>query len=242
MFVSLRPHRVFWITAIVMLLIAWASPVEAQQRGQLVLDQGLVKISNGSRVRIYKTIGTNVLLNVDDRIHTASNSTARVILSSGDEVVTLKANTVFKVEDANETKGESNTRLLTGNLTFEVNPNRSLVNGRKREFKIRTVTAVIGVRGSKGGVEFSPETGETALEAESGEIYAVPPELEGDSDAEISVPPGESVSLTQEAIKLPGARTAISKNAAISKTRKTNQWFHRCSSRRFNGSDHSLCQ
>ena len=102
MFVSLRPHKAIWITAILLLLIALASPVEAQQRGQLVLDQGMVKVSNGSRVRIYKTIGTNVLLNVDDRIHTASNSAARVILSSGDEVVALKANTVFKVEDENE--------------------------------------------------------------------------------------------------------------------------------------------
>ena len=107
MFVSRRPYRAFWITAIAMLLIAWASPVEAQQRGQLVLDQGMVKVSNGSRVRIYKTIGTNVLLNVDDQVHTAKNSTARVILSSGDEVVTLRSNTVFRVEDQNE--AESNT-------------------------------------------------------------------------------------------------------------------------------------
>ncbi len=102
MFVSLRPHRATWITAIVMLLIALALPVEAQQRGQLVLDQGLVKVSNGPKVRIYNVPGTTVLLSVDDQVHTARNSAARVILSSGDEVVTLQANTVFKVEKENE--------------------------------------------------------------------------------------------------------------------------------------------
>ena len=223
MFVSLQPHRAVWITAIVMLLIALALPVEAQQRGQLVLDQGLVKVSNGPKVRIYNVPGTTVLLSVDDQIHTARNSAARVILSSGDEVVTLQANTVFKVEKENELAAESNTRLLTGNLTFEINPNRALVNGRKREFKIRTVTAVVGVRGSEGDVGFDPATGETAVVANEGDIYVVPPDLEGDELAQIPVPPGSDVSLTQETIKLPGADKPVAKEEAVAKTREENK-------------------
>ena len=223
MFVSLRPHRVIWITAILLLLIALASPVEAQQRGQLVLDRGLVKVSNGPKVRIYNVPGTTVLLSVDDQVHTARNSAARVILSSGDEVVTLKANTVFKVEDENEIEAESNTRLLTGNLTFEINPNRALVNGRKREFKIRTVTAVVGVRGSEGDVGFDPATGETEVVANEGDIYVVPPDLEGDELAQIPVPPGSDVSLTQETIKLPGADKPVAKEEAVAKTREENK-------------------
>ncbi len=223
MFVSLRPHRAVWITAIVMLLIALALPVEAQQRGQLVLDQGLVKVSNGPKVRIYNIPGTTVLLSVDDQIHTARNSAARVILSSGDEVVTLQANTVFKVEKENELAAESNTRLLTGNLTFEINPNRALVNGRKREFKIRTVTAVVGVRGSEGNVGFDPATGETAVVANEGDIYVVPPDLEGDELAQIPVPPGSDVSLTQETIKLPGADKPVAKEEAVAKTREEHK-------------------
>ena len=223
MFVSLRPHRATWITAIVMLLIALALPVEAQQRGQLVLDQGLVKVSNGPKVRIYNVPGTTVLLSVDDQVHTARNSAARVILSSGDEVVTLQANTVFKVEKENELAAESNTRLLTGNLTFEINPNRALVNGRKREFKIRTVTAVVGVRGSEGDVGFDPATGETAVVANEGDIYVVPPDLEGDELAQIPVPPGSDVSLTQETIKLPGADKPVAKEEAVAKTREENK-------------------
>ena len=223
MFVSLRPHRAIWITAILLLLIALASPVEAQQRGQLVLDQGLVKVSNGPKVRIYNVPGTTVLLSVDDQVHTARNSAARVILSSGDEVVTLQANTVFKVEKENELAAESNTRLLTGNLTFEINPNRALVNGRKREFKIRTVTAVVGVRGSEGDVGFDPATGETAVVANEGDIYVVPPDLEGDELAQIPVPPGSDVSLTQETIKLPGADKPVAKEEAVAKTREENK-------------------
>ncbi|NBV43880.1 MAG: hypothetical protein EBR97_02740 [Firmicutes bacterium] len=223
MFVSLRPHRAVWITAIVMLLVALALPVEAQQRGQLVLDQGLVKVSNGPKVRIYNVPGTTVLLSVDDQVHTARNSAARVILSSGDEVVTLQANTVFKVEKENELAAESNTRLLTGNLTFEINPNRALVNGRKREFKIRTVTAVVGVRGSEGDVGFDPATGETAVVANEGDIYVVPPDLEGDELAQIPVPPGSDVSLTQETIKLPGADKPVAKEEAVAKTREENK-------------------
>ena len=78
------------------------------------------------------------------------------------------------MEDENEIEAESNTRLLTGNLTFEINPNRALVNGRKREFKIRTVTAVVGVRGSEGDVGFDPATGETEVVANEGDIYVVP--------------------------------------------------------------------
>jgi flagellar biosynthesis GTPase FlhF len=206
-----------------MLLIALALPVEAQQRGQLVLDQGLVKVSNGPKVRIYNVPGTTVLLSVDDQVHTARNSAARVILSSGDEVVTLQANTVFKVEKENELAAESNTRLLTGNLTFEINPNRALVNGRKREFKIRTVTAVVGVRGSEGDVGFDPATGETAVVANEGDIYVVPPDLEGDELAQIPVPPGSDVSLTQETIKLPGADKPVAKEEAVAKTREENK-------------------
>jgi hypothetical protein len=206
-----------------MLLIALALPVEAQQRGQLVLDQGLVKVSNGPKVRIYNVPGTTVLLSVDDQVHTARNSAARVILSSGDEVVTLQANTVFKVEKENELAAESNTRLLTGNLTFEINPNRALVNGRKREFKIRTVTAVVGVRGSEGNVGFDPATGETAVVANEGDIYVVPPDLEGDELAQIPVPPGSDVSLTQETIKLPGADKPVAKEEAVAKTREENK-------------------
>ena len=223
MFVSLRPHRAIWITAILLLLIALASPVEAQQRGQLVLDRGLVKVSNGPKVRIYNVPGTTVLLSVDDQVHTARNSSARVILSSGDEVVTLQANTVFKVEDENEIEAESNTRLLTGNLTFEINPNRALVNGRKREFKIRTVTAVVGVRGSEGDVGFDPATGETEVVANEGDIYVVPPDLEEDELAQIPVPPGSDVSLTQETIKLPGADKPVAKEEAVAKTREENK-------------------
>ncbi|MEC7193629.1 MAG: FecR family protein, partial [SAR324 cluster bacterium] len=211
------------LTAILLLLIALASPVEAQQRGQLVLDRGLVKVSNGPKVRIYNVPGTTVLLSVDDQVHTARNSAARVILSSGDEVVTLKANTVFKVEDENEIEAESNTRLLTGNLTFEINPNRALVNGRKREFKIRTVTAVVGVRGSEGDVGFDPATGETEVVANEGDIYVVPPDLEGDELAQIPVPPGSDVSLTQETIKLPGADKPVAKEEAVAKTREENK-------------------
>jgi len=206
-----------------MLLVALALPVEAQQRGQLVLDQGLVKVSNGPKVRIYNVPGTTVLLSVDDQVHTARNSAARVILSSGDEVVTLQANTVFKVEKENELAAESNTRLLTGNLTFEINPNRALVNGRKREFKIRTVTAVVGVRGSEGDVGFDPATGETAVVANEGDIYVVPPDLEGDELAQIPVPPGSDVSLTQETIKLPGADKPVAKEEAVAKTREENK-------------------
>ena len=98
MFVSLQPYKAIWITAILMLLIALASPVEAQQRGQLILDRGLAKVSNDSKVRIYNVPGTTVLLSVGDQVHAARNSAARVILSSGDEVVTVRDQTIFRID------------------------------------------------------------------------------------------------------------------------------------------------
>jgi hypothetical protein len=197
------------------------APAQAQQRGQLVLDQGLVKVSNGSRVRIYNEPGTTVLIEVGDQIHTARDSQVRLVLSSGDEIVSLGANTVFQVDAA--TAEDSSTRLLTGDLKFEINPNRPLVNGKKRQFKIRTVTAVVGVRGSEGDVGFDPSTGETSVVAAAGDIYVVPPELEGDTLAEISIPPGQDVSLTQESIKLPGADKPVSKEEAVAQTRESNK-------------------
>jgi DNA segregation ATPase FtsK/SpoIIIE-like protein len=145
-----------------------------------------------------------------------------VILSSGDEVVTLQANTVFKVENENEIAAESNTRLLTGNLTFEINPNRALVNGRKREFKIRTVTAVVGVRGSEGDIRFDPATGETEVVAVEGDIYIVPPEFEGDELAQIQVDPGSDVSMTQETVQIAGAKP-IAKEQAVASAREENK-------------------
>ena len=219
MFVSLRPHRAVWITAIVMLLIALALPVEAQQRGQLVLDQGLVKVSNGPKVRIYNVPGTTVLLSVDDQIHTARNSAARVILSSGDEVVTLQANTVFKVE--NESNEESNTRLLTGNLNIEVNPNRALINGRKRPFKVRTVTAVVGVRGTNLETSFDPATGETETTVLEGTVTVEVADLEGDESAAFPVEAGQSMAVKPDGIRPPGAVEFSPVEKAVTERRET---------------------
>ena len=219
MFVSLQPHRAVWITAIVMLLIALALPVEAQQRGQLVLDQGLVKVSNGPKVRIYNVPGTTVLLSVDDQIHTARNSAARVILSSGDEVVTLQANTVFKVE--NESNEESNTRLLTGNLNIEVNPNRALINGRKRPFKVRTVTAVVGVRGTNLETSFDPATGETETTVLEGTVTVEVAELEGDESAAFPVEAGQSMAVKPDGIRPPGAVEFSPVEKAVTERRET---------------------
>lgn len=219
MFVSLRPHRAVWITAIVMLLIALALPVEAQQRGQLVLDQGLVKVSNGPKVRIYNVPGTTVLLSVDDQVHTARNSAARVILSSGDEVVTLQANTVFKVE--NESNEESNTRLLTGNLNIEVNPNRALINGRKRPFKVRTVTAVVGVRGTNLETSFDPATGETETTVLEGTVTVEVADLEGDESAAFPVEAGQSMAVKPDGIRPPGAVEFSPVEKAVTERRET---------------------
>ncbi len=219
MFVSLRPHKAIWITAILLLLIALASPVEAQQRGQLVLDRGLVKVSNGPKVRIYNVPGTTVLLSVDDQVHTARNSAARVILSSGDEVVTLQANTVFKVE--NESNEESNTRLLTGNLNIEVNPNRALINGRKRPFKVRTVTAVVGVRGTNLETSFDPATGETETTVLEGTVTVEVAELEGDESAAFPVEAGQSMAVKPDGIRPPGAVEFSPVEKAVTERRET---------------------
>ena len=219
MFISLRPHGAVWITALVMLLIALASPVEAQQRGQLVLDRGLVKVSNGPKVRIYNVPGTTVLLSVDDQVHTARNSAARVILSSGDEVVTLQANTVFKVE--NESNEESNTRLLTGNLNIEVNPNRALINGRKRPFKVRTVTAVVGVRGTNLETSFDPATGETETTVLEGTVTVEVAELEGDESAAFPVEAGQSMAVKPDGIRPPGAVEFSPVEKAVTERRET---------------------
>ena len=216
MFVSLQPHRAIWITAILLLLIALASPVEAQQRGQLVLDRGLVKVSNDSKVRIYNVPGTTVLLSVGDQVHAARNSAARVILSSGDEVVTIRDQTIFRIEEAN--KEESNTRLLIGNIAFNVNPNRPLINGRKRSFNIRTVTAVLGIRGTDGeaiktetGVQFELNSGSADIEIPGSEI-------------KIEIGAGESAEVQDSGpIKLPGETKFRSRKAALKQEEKKQE-------------------
>ncbi len=110
------------------------------------LYEGRIKLQLGAQVRFVSHQDAQnpltVKLILGERIQTGQSTRAEVILRGGEEIIQLRAGSLFTVNEVNEV--ETKLAIPIGKAAFRVDPERRL----KRRFEVRTVTAVIGVRGT----------------------------------------------------------------------------------------------
>ena len=110
------------------------------------LYEGRIKLQLGAQVRFVSHQDAQnpltVKLILGERIQTGQSTRAEVILRGGEEIIQLRAGSLFTVNEVNEV--ETKLVIPIGKAAFRVDPKHRL----KRRFEVRTVTAVIGVRGT----------------------------------------------------------------------------------------------
>jgi len=159
--------------------------VVSAQVAELTLKKGLVKIIRGEDVQIINKLGTRLPLRNGDHVQTGANSKAEIILKFSKEVIQLSSRSFFEVDDVNAE--QSKIALLTGKGQFKI-PKKKLTKKRKKpRFKVRTVTALIGVKGT----EFVMGTGneQTSLLTLSGEVTMAPVSA---PDIEVTIPQNQA--------------------------------------------------
>ena len=166
--------------------------VVSAQVAELTLKKGLVKIIRGEDVQIINKLGTRLPLRNGDHVQTGANSKAEIILKFSKEVIQLSSRSFFEVDDVNAE--QSKIALLTGKGQFKI-PKKKLTKKRKKpRFKVRTVTALIGVKGT----EFVMGTGneQTSLLTLSGEVTMAPVSA---PDIEVTIPQNQASTVVQGA-------------------------------------------
>ena len=166
------------------LLLAFGGTVSAQV-ADLELRKGLVKIIRGDDVQIINKLGFKLPLLNGDRVQTGANSKAVITLIFSKEVIQLSSRSFFEVDDVNEV--QSKIALLTGKGQFKIPKNKLKRKSKKPYFKVRTVTALIGVKGT----EFVMGTGneQTSLLTLSGEVTMAPVSA---PDIEVVIPQNQA--------------------------------------------------
>ena len=165
---------------------------------ELELELGLVKIMRAGQVMVFSKIGSKIPLQLKDDVQTGAGSKAIIRLPKKDETIQLGSRSFFGLD--NLTEDQTKVSLLTGKGQFKVTPKKSARKtirrkGRKRDrFKIRTVTAVVGVRGTEFVLGASGS--QTNLLTITGLVTIAPVEA---PDIEVEVP-GNQVSQVQQGL------------------------------------------
>ena len=173
------------------LFMVFANVISAQV-AELNLKKGLAKIIRGDDVQIINKLGIRLPLRNGDHVQTGANSKAEITLKFNKEVIHLSSRSFFEVDDINAE--QSKIALLTGKGQFKI-PKKKLSKKRKKpRFNVRTVTAVIGVRGT----EFVMGTGneQTSLLTLSGEVTMAPISA---PDIEVVIPQNQASTVVQGA-------------------------------------------
>ncbi len=173
------------------LFMGFATVISAQV-AELNLKKGLAKIIRGDDVQIINKLGIRLPLRNGDHVQTGANSKAEITLKFNKEVIHLSSRSFFEVDDVNAE--QSKIALLTGKGQFKI-PKKKLSKKRKKpRFKVRTVTAVVGVRGT----EFVMGTGneQTSLLTLSGEVLMAPVSA---PDIEVVIPQNQASTVVQGA-------------------------------------------
>ena len=142
----------FSIITCLFFLVLFIQPVAAEE-AELELEMGLVKIMRAGKALVFNEKGSKIPLLLKDEIQTGANSKAQIRLPGKDETIKLGSRSFFGLD--NLTEDQTQVSLLTGKGQFKVTPRKSArkplrqKGKRRNRFKIRTVTAVVGVRGTE---------------------------------------------------------------------------------------------
>ena len=127
------------------------SSVGAASEVQLYLETGRVKVKNQGKVRFLShSDPLNPLiveLELGEQVLTGKNTRARIKMRRKEEEIRLRVDTLFKVNslDSDQTEVE----MPTGKARFKIKRKLNRKKKQRRKFNVRTVTALIGVRGTE---------------------------------------------------------------------------------------------
>ena len=168
----------------------------AAEEAELELEMGLVKIMRADKALVFSKKGSKIPLLLKDEIQTGANSKAQIRLSGKDETIKLGSRSFFGLD--NLTEDQTQVSLLTGKGQFKVTPRKSArkplrqKGKRRNRFKIRTVTAVVGVRGTEFVLGTSGS--QTNLLTISGLVTIAPVEA---PEIEVEVPENQASQVQQ---------------------------------------------
>ena len=118
---------------------------------QLYLETGHVKVKNQGKVRFLRhSDPLNPLiveLELGEQVLTGKNTRARIEMRGKEEEIRLRVDTLFKVNslDLDQTEVE----MPTGKARFKIKRKLNRKKKQRRKFNVRTVTALVGVRGTE---------------------------------------------------------------------------------------------
>ncbi len=144
------------IISILVLLIIGSSPIQGKTAGTLVLEKGIVKIRRNFTDRIIRDIGKEVSVNEKDEIQTSRSSRVKILLNQKNETIQLYSNSFFTIATVDEEKSVFSFPI--GKIRCLVKPTFAKISRIKRRFRVKTITAIIGVKGT----DFVVETNGTA--------------------------------------------------------------------------------
>ena len=185
----------FSIITCLFFLVLFIQPVAAEE-AELELEMGLVKIMRAGKALVFSEKGSKIPLLLKDEIQTGANSKAQIRLPGKDETIKLGSRSFFGLD--NLTEDQTQVSLLTGKGQFKVTPGKSArkplrkKGKRRNRFKIRTVTAVVGVRGTEFVLGTSGS--QTNLLTISGLVTIAPVEA---PEIEVEVPENQASQVQQ---------------------------------------------
>jgi hypothetical protein len=181
---AFEQHGLKRLALAICLVLLGASLAHAQE-GVLQIERGFAKITRGTKVRILREVGTPISLTLEDRVQVGTNSKATVWIRDGEERIQLASRSYFSLDSVSA--GETTISMPTGKAQFKVTRKLSKLGGKlggkklgsKAKFQVRTVTAIVAVRGTE--FVLGSESGQTSLLTLSGEVAmasAEAPEVE----------------------------------------------------------------
>ena len=139
------------IRYLLLFVFLMVSSVGAASEVQLYLETGRVKVKNQGKVRFLShSDPLNPLiveLELGEQVLTGKNTRARIEMREKEEEIRLRVDTLFKVNslDFDQTEVE----MPTGKARFKIKRKLNRKKKQRRKFNVRTVTALVGVRGTE---------------------------------------------------------------------------------------------
>lgn len=162
---QIQTHRVQRITPLVLAMML-ATPFPAwSAAGKVLFVTGEVMVTSPSHPLSKLPRGAEI--NAGDSIKTGINGFTQIVMEDGGRI-TLRANSQLQINEftfADKSSGLSLMSLLKGSMRAVTG---LIGHNNRNNYKIKTPTATIGIRGSDGNIGYSPEIGSSVQTIEGG--------------------------------------------------------------------------
>ena len=179
--------RVLLLLALFLAAI-YTEPLQAQQ-GLLLQEKGSVKVIGPERTLLLRKPGAKMVLHTKDRVQTGKDTSVKIKIRGKPEIIELSSRSFFRMGKI--TRQTSSISLLTGKARFKIK-GKLKRKSKKKRFQVRTVTALIGVRGTD--FVCGASNTQTSCLTISGKVTVAPVDM---PDVEIELLPNQASTIKQ---------------------------------------------